>query len=105
MQILKAKFKKSNSDIGDDSKYKNEVYGYGSNQRVQKRPMGSNKNHGSTGAPSASHQLSTSLSTPSPPLPSLLITAYAQTPIHHSKSMSTSHLLNKSIGHFSLPTR
>lgn len=48
--LAKAKFTKSNKKI-DDSKYKNELYGYGTNHTVRKGPMGStNNNHGSTGA-------------------------------------------------------
>lgn len=47
--LAKAKFTKKNGDI-DDSKYKNELYGYGTNHTVRKGPMGSNNHGGSTGA-------------------------------------------------------
>lgn len=46
--LAKAKFTKKNGEI-DDSKYKNELYGYGTNHTVRKGPMGNNHG-GSTGA-------------------------------------------------------
>jgi CCR4-NOT transcription complex subunit 7/8 len=46
--LTKAKFTNGNGEI-DDSKYKNELYGYGTNHTVRKGPMGNNHS-GSTGA-------------------------------------------------------